>query len=217
MFAAITTTATGSHMKINNGLAVLASALALAATPAFAQRAPTPGHAPTLALTLLSSDSPIKLTVTSPAFKDGAEIPKENTQYGGNKFPGLVWDRGPAGTRSYVAIMQGQAMSRAGAGTSIHLFLFNLPADKTRIEPGMTAAPAGAGVGPNLHGGGEVYVGPHTHTPEKNAYHFQVFALDTVRQVPSTATFEELVGAMKGHVRASGELVGWAAQTPDEK
>ena len=35
-----------------------------------------------------------KLTVTTPAFKSGEQIPFENTQYRTNTFPGLQMDQG---------------------------------------------------------------------------------------------------------------------------
>jgi phosphatidylethanolamine-binding protein (PEBP) family uncharacterized protein len=39
-------------------------------------------------------------------------------------------------------------------------------------------------------------------------YHFQVFALNTMLDVPFGAEREELLTAMQGHVLAAGELVG---------
>ena len=38
-----------------------------------------------------------KLTVSTPAFKAGEQIPFENTQYRTNTFPGITWTKGPAG------------------------------------------------------------------------------------------------------------------------
>jgi len=55
------------------------------------------------------------LRVTTPAFKAGGDIPFENTQYRGNVFPGLSWTAGPAGTKSYVVIMQDGDAMRNGA------------------------------------------------------------------------------------------------------
>src|SRR5580700_9332968 len=89
-------------MKINLSLAVLSAALAgLAATP------PTPGHAEKYVITAIPAKLAAKLTVTSPAYKDGADIPFENTQYRGNIFPGVTWSKGPKGTQSYAVVMQG--------------------------------------------------------------------------------------------------------------
>ena len=43
-----------------------------------------------------------KLKVTTPAFKEGEQIPFEYTQYRTNTFPGLSWSKGPKATKSYV-------------------------------------------------------------------------------------------------------------------
>jgi len=61
-----------------------------------------------LAIKALVPASGATLAVTSPAFKDNADIPYENTQYRGNIFPGLSWTPGPAGTKSYAVFVQGQ-------------------------------------------------------------------------------------------------------------
>jgi hypothetical protein len=43
-------------------------------------------------------------------------------------------------------------------------------------------------------------------------YHFQVFALDTRLTLGDEATREQVVEALRGHVLAFGELVGWYAR-----
>ena len=78
------------------------AATVLATAPAIAQ-APPPAEErglPMSALVNLPAKDSVKLTVSSPAFKTGGDIPFENTQYQGNKFPGLEWTRGPAATSS---------------------------------------------------------------------------------------------------------------------
>ncbi len=77
------------------GLAVNLFALA-AAHVAFAQTAADGtaasttdgGHAKVLTIKQVPPITPTRLTVTSPAFKNGADIPFENTQYRGNIFQG---------------------------------------------------------------------------------------------------------------------------------
>ena len=81
-----------------------AAILAFAAIPAFAQ-APAAPSRPN-ALVEFPAKSSAKLTVTTPAWTDGGDIPFENTQYRGNTFPGLEWTKGPKGTQSYALIMQ---------------------------------------------------------------------------------------------------------------
>ena len=44
-------------------------------------------------------------------------------------------------------------------------------------------------------------------------YHFQVFALDTMLDVPPGAERDRLLAAMSGHVLAAGEVVGTYQQT----
>jgi len=167
------------------------------------------GHADKLALLAIPARSGARLTVTSPAFKDGGNIPLENTQYGANAFPGLRWSKGPKGTKSYLVIVQGDPA--AGSATSIHLSLFNVPANVTKLEAGMANPPGGASYGPNVHGLSQPYAGPHPHTAAKQRYHLQVFALDTVVGSDPHLSFDALESAMTGHVLASGELVGLAA------
>ena len=81
-----------------------------------------------------------KLAVTTPAFKDGGDIPFENTQYRSNTFPGLSWSKGPAGTKSYVVIMQDNDLLVRGAPV-LHWTLFNIPAGVTKLDVGMTTPP----------------------------------------------------------------------------
>jgi para-nitrobenzyl esterase len=201
-------------VKIRFGISILVGGLGLTAAPmVFAQQPLTMGHATELVDKTLPGSA--KLSVTSPAFKSGDEIPYRNQQYGGNVFPGLSWSKGPAATRSYAVIVQGQSLSDPNAVTSIHLTLFNIPATMTALDEGVTAAPSGATYGPNVHGLNQGYVGPHAHPNAENGYHYQVFALDTVLPAANDVQFDALVAEMKGHVLASGEVLGKAATDPN--
>ncbi|HTE45975.1 MAG TPA: YbhB/YbcL family Raf kinase inhibitor-like protein [Gemmatimonadaceae bacterium] len=154
-----------------------------------------------------------KLTVTSPAFQAGADIPFENTQYKGNVFPGLAWTAGPASTKSYVVIMQdGDAMSRGAP--ILHWTMINIPGSVTKLDAAMSAPPAGAAYGPNIRGPAMAYMGPRTPAGPKHRYHFQIFALDTVIPSDGAGTYDALTGAMKDHVVASGELVALGQVAP---
>ena len=187
--------------------------LGTAATQTSADSVPTMGHTDGLLFDQLRPRNDRTLTVTSPAFNDGADIPFENTQYRGNLFPGLRWTPGPAATRSYVVVMQGEGLE--GSLTSIHLSLYNISAALTHLEAGMmTAPPPGASLGPNVHGLNQPYAGPHSHTSARQRYHLQVFALDTRVNAAPDLSFEALAAAMRGHVLARGQLVGWAARDP---
>jgi para-nitrobenzyl esterase len=156
------------------------------------------------------------LTVTTPAFKDGGDIPFENTQYRTNTFPGLAWSKGPRATRSYVIIMQDNSLILRGAPI-LHWTMFNIPAAVTRLDAGMApdAKPAGSSYGPNVRGAAHPYMGPHTPPNMKDNYHFEVFALDTTLPDEVAADYVVLTQAMDGHVLASGEVVGVGQADPD--
>ena len=202
-------------MKMTIPVAAMAVLLSLAAVPACSQvsRA-TPGQPEArTALDLMPAKS--RLTVTTPAFKNGGEIPFENTQYRSNTFPGLTWTKGPPATKSYVVIMQDNSLLVRGAPV-LHWTLFNIPASVTRLEAGMAPGgnPPGSSYGPNYKGASQPYTGPRTPPGPGDNYHFEIFALDTT--VPDTAksSYEALTKAMQGHVLASGEVVGHAIADP---
>src|SRR5689334_1942054 len=109
-----------------------------------------------LALTNAPAKGNAKLTVTSPAFKNMGDIPFENTQYQGNTFPGLEWNAGPAGTKTYVVIMQDTDALRNGAPI-LHWTMVDIPATMTKLAAGMTDAPAGTMYGPNVRGAKQAY------------------------------------------------------------
>jgi para-nitrobenzyl esterase len=204
--------------RMSTGRLVLAAAAALlilAAVPAIAaSEAPVSTGAAQLALANLSPKVNAKLRVRSPAFRNGGDIPFENTQYRGNRFPGLSWTRGPAGTKSYVIVMQDPDSLFRGAPI-LHWTMFNIPAGVTKLDAGMSALPAGSSYGPNIRGPNHPYMGPHTPPGPKHHYHLQVFALDTTVAADSAgAAYGNLLEAMKDHVLASGELVGLAQADP---
>lgn len=188
-------------------------ALLLSAASAFAQAPPPENEVGLqyLALTAAPAKGGAKLTVTSPAFKNMGDIPFENTQYRGNKFPGLSWTAGPAGTKSYAIIMQDtDAVIRGSA--ILHWTMLNIAG--TSLEAGMAAPPAGSTYGPNIRGANQAYMGPRTPAGPKHRYHMQVFALDTTLGADAGANLDALLGAMKGHVLASGELIGLGQVDP---
>jgi para-nitrobenzyl esterase len=192
-------------------IAALVCLSCLTAATACAQQAPPPPPveqgAAQLAIVTLPAKDGAKLTVSSPAFVAGGDIPLENTQYRTNTFPGLAWTAGPAATKSYVVIMHDGDAGRNGVPL-LHWSMANIPVSMLKLEAGMTAPPAGAMHGPNIRGANQPYMGPRTPAGPKHRYHFQVFALDITLADTALATYADLVAAMKDHVLASGEVIG---------
>lgn len=200
-------------------LAVAHTLLVVSAFPVAlaAQESPPPAAtevgAAQLAMVNLPATGGKKLRVTTPAFKSGSDIPFENTQYRGNVFPGLSWSNGPSGTKCYVIIMQDADAMRQGT-IILHWTMVNIPASVTKLEAGMAAPPEGAEYGPNIRGANQAYMGPHTPPGPKHRYHIQVFALSDTIPSDALATYQGLTDAMKGHVLASGEVVGLGQAPP---
>jgi Raf kinase inhibitor-like YbhB/YbcL family protein len=157
-----------------------------------------------------------KLTVTTPAFKDGGDIPFENTRYRGNVFPGLKWGYGPYGTRSFVIVMQ-DADAHFRGGPLLHWSMYAIPGNVPRLKAGMTTPPPGASFGPNVRGPNQAYMGPHTPPGPKHHYHFAVLALDRDVPVDPALTYDALAAEIAGHVLASGEVVGLGQADPDAR
>jgi len=139
-------------------------------------------------------------------YPEGADDPRA-------KFPGLEWTAGPAGTKSYVVIMQDTDVLRNGAPI-LHWSMVDIPATMTKLPAGMTDAPAGTMHGPNMRGTMQPYMGPRTPAGPKHRYHIQVFALDASVGNESMQGYDVMLGAMKGHVLASGEVIGLGSAPP---
>jgi para-nitrobenzyl esterase len=188
--------------------------IAAATLPALAQAPAAPARPN--ALVEFPAKGGAKLTVTTPAWQDGGDIPYENTQYRGNVFPGLAWSRGPSGTQSYAVIMQDTGAIVRGAPI-LHWTLYNIPAGVRKLDAGMTPTgnPPGSSYGPNIRAAAQPYMGPRTPPGPKHPYHLQVFALDTTLTADPAMTYDGLTGAMKDHILASGEVVGMGSVDPN--
>jgi Raf kinase inhibitor-like YbhB/YbcL family protein len=197
-------------------LGSLAGAFGLAIS-ALAQSPPPVDPDPGTSL-LVTATNPAKskLTVTTPGWKNGEDIPFKYTQYQGNTFPGLEWSKGPASTKSYAIIMQDSGMVMRGSPI-LHWSMVNIAATTTKLPEGMTPEekPAGAIYGPNYRGASQPYLGPRTPPGPTHRYHIQVLALDAVLP-PDFApkNYDELVAPLKDHVLAAGEVVGLGQADP---
>jgi Raf kinase inhibitor-like YbhB/YbcL family protein len=192
----------------------------MAAGPALAQAAPPPPEIEAgrdlLAIVALParSDEFTEVDVMSGGWPAGGDIPFKYTQYEGNEFPGLNWTDGPEGTQSYAIIMQDSDLVVRGAPI-LHWSVVNIPASVTSLKVGMKPEekPVGAIYGPNYKGAAQPYLGPRTPPGPKHRYHVQVLALDTLLPADfAPKSYDELIAPLKGHVLASGPVMGLGQQ-----
>jgi Raf kinase inhibitor-like YbhB/YbcL family protein len=151
------------------------------------------------------------IDVTSPAFGNSEPIPGVYAAEQQNISPPLEWADGPEGTRSYAIVLEDPDASRDPP--FVHWMLYNLPPDVTNLREGVPGQPRlvlpeGALQGANDRGSiGYFGMRPPKGDPAHH-YHVQIFALDTMLELPHGTSRAHLLEAMKGHVLAKGEIVG---------
>ena len=156
---------------------------------------------------LVLENSASAFELVSSAFKNGEYIPGEYSCKGKDISPPLEWTGMPEGTRSFALICDDPD---APVGTWIHWVIFNLPAEKTGLEEnlsGQNRLSDGALQGKNSWGK-LGYGGPCPPPGKPHRYFFKLYALDTMLDLKSGATKQELLKAMEGHVLAEAELMG---------
>lgn len=143
------------------------------------------------------------LTLSSPAFVAGGDIPRTFTCDGEDVSPHLTWIGAPAGVRSFALIVDDPDAPR---GTFTHWVLYDIPADRTEIPPGPRAE--GIGVAGRNSRGDIGYMGPCPPSGT-HRYFFRLYALDvdTLGLTPGAAR-SAVERAMKGHIIAQAELMG---------
>ena len=163
------------------------------------------------------------IKVSSPDFANQNYQDKRffQTVVGGlNMAPGVSWSAGPAGTQSYVLVMEGEGGTRIDS--TVHWIVYDIPATAIRLPTGIPKDvyikdPAGAingredsSVFRGTVDGEPGYRGPNFSADggRPHPYYFEVFALDTKLGLdPAQAKRKAVVDAMQGHVLASGELM----------
>jgi Raf kinase inhibitor-like YbhB/YbcL family protein len=135
-------------------------------------------------------------------FSDNNNIPSPFTCDGENISPALNWYDEPAGTRSFVLIMDDPD---APAGVWDHWVLFNIPATTHELPANLTLPPQGAQLGKNSWGKMN-YGGPCPPDGE-HRYFFKLYALDTILTL-TQPNKSQLEAATNGHILGTATLMG---------
>ena len=150
------------------------------------------------------------LTITSPAFADGGQIPTQYTCEGADLSPPLAFSGVPAGARSLALVVDDPDAPdpRAPKMVYVHWVLHDLPPDTTGLAEGASpgALPAAARVGKN-DWGKAAYGGPCPPIG-RHRYFFKLYALDAMLGDLGQVTKPRLLQAMKGHVVAEAQVMG---------
>ena len=155
------------------------------------------------------------MTLSTPAWPDGGTIPAKHAQAGGDVSPPLAWSSVPDTAASFVLLVHDlDAATTPGTDDTLHWLVWNIPGAARSLPE---AVPQGAtladgsrqisATGPNYRGPGAPASGPAHH------YVFELFALDTMLEVPAVGaspaqTRAAVLAAMAGRVRGKAVYVG---------
>jgi Raf kinase inhibitor-like YbhB/YbcL family protein len=146
------------------------------------------------------------IQVTSTAFKEKESIPDKYTCKGDNQSPPLEWKvaRNDA-LKSFAIVCRDPD---APGHTWVHWVLFNIPAETTSIPENVSPLQWIQGVKQGRNSWGKKGYGGPCPPSRTHRYIFTVYGLDTILNVSSGASYEEVMSAMQGHIRAQGQLIG---------
>jgi Raf kinase inhibitor-like YbhB/YbcL family protein len=154
-----------------------------------------------------TGDQKMNFAISSTAFQNGSDIPKQFTCDGADVSPPLSWNRAPEKVQSFALIADDPD---APAGTWTHWVLYDLPATDTELQENISKIdklPNGSRQGRNdFRKLG--YGGPCPPPGKAHRYFFKLYALDAKLNLAPGVSKQELEQAMQGHVLASSELIG---------
>ena len=139
------------------------------------------------------------LKLTSSAFSDGGEIPRECGYKNGNKVPPLTVSGIPEGAKSLALIMDDPDAMEAVGKVWVHWVAWNIDPTNTELENltivGMTDF-------------GEVGYGGPAPPDKRHTYVFKLYALDSELDLPGKSTKADVEKAMEDHIIEQATLTG---------
>jgi Raf kinase inhibitor-like YbhB/YbcL family protein len=148
----------------------------------------------------------MNLIIEAFMYSYGNKIPKKYTCDDENITPGLKWENVPEGVKSFAIIMEDPDV-KSRSTPFVHWVVYNIAGEIRQFETGVV--PEKVKQGTNDFG----KIGYQGPCPEPSADHHRYFvklyALDTMLDLPEGATKQELVRAMKNHILAEHEVIGF--------
>ena len=151
------------------------------------------------------------LKLTSSAFEDGGEMPRECGYKHGNEVPPLKIKCAYTRIKSLALIMDDpDAMEPAGK-IWVHWVLWNINHDTTDLAESLDIQRAyrmDLAVGFGMTDFGEVGYGGPAPPDKRHTYVFKLYALDTDLDLPDKSTKADVEKAMEGHIIEHTQLTG---------
>lgn len=149
----------------------------------------------------------MSLTISSPAFTEGATVPRKYTRDGENQLPPLTWTGAPENTRSFALVVEDPD---APSGTFRHFAVYNIPANQDHLPESIDGGTDHALRYGRNDFGNAGYDGP---APPKghgvHHYHFRLTALDVpTLAIPADFDAEAVWREARKHAIEEADLVG---------
>ena len=146
------------------------------------------------------------LKLTSSAFSDGGEIPREYGYKNGNEEPPLTISGTPEGTKSLALIMDDPDAMGAVGKVWVHWVVWNINHDTTDLKDKKTGMPS-----LNVEGMtdfGEFGYGGPAPPDKRHTYVFKLYALDSMLDLHGESSKTDVEKAMEGHIIEQTQLTG---------
>ena len=151
-----------------------------------------------------------KLKLTSPAFSDGGEIPRECGYKHGNKVPPLKIKCAYTRIKRLALIMDDPDAMGAVGKVWVHWVVWNIEPGALKVfQHHPTQTPEIAHLAfYGMNDFGEVGYGGPAPPDKRHTYIFKLYALDTILDLPEGSPKAALESAMKGHIIEQTQLTG---------
>ena len=143
------------------------------------------------------------LQLTTPAFSDGDEIPRECGYKNGNEVPPLAINGISEGTKSLTLIMDDPDAMGAVGKVWVHWVVWNIPPESDRLVPSLLVEGT-----EGTTDFGEVGYGGPAPPDKRHTYVFKLYAMDCKLDLPNESTKADVEKAMEGHIIEQVTLTG---------
>jgi Raf kinase inhibitor-like YbhB/YbcL family protein len=150
------------------------------------------------------------LHLSSSAFRHNGVIPRRYSCEGQDVSVPLAWSGAPAGTKSFVLIVDDPDAPdpKAPRMTWVHWILYNMPPSTATLAEGIRPSDLPAGTREGLNDWKRTGYGGPCPPIGRHRYFHKLYALDSVLPEMEKPTKSDLEQAMKGHVLDKAELIG---------
>ncbi|MCW8839637.1 MAG: YbhB/YbcL family Raf kinase inhibitor-like protein [Gammaproteobacteria bacterium] len=150
------------------------------------------------------------LTLTSPRFNHGGDIPATYTCEGEDISPPLIWSEVPTGTQSLVLIVDDPDAPdpQAPKMTWVHWLLYNLPIATSGLDEGVEPSYLPDATLEGINDWKRTGYGGPCPPIGRHRYFFKLYALDTRLPDLREPDKDALLQAMEGHMLEMAELMG---------